>query len=138
MDLDAVRIRTIIEGCELFRGFDGSQIGILIKNADIKRFSEGVIVYAKGEESQNTFCLIVSGSVNIVSDNGFVLEELGRNQIIGEIGTISPQHRRTVDVVAKEPTEVLEWNFLDIKESLPDLLKRLKDLAWKRISNWIG
>jgi len=33
---------------------------------------------------------------------------------------------------------VLEWNLPDIKESLPDLFKRLKDLAWKRISSWSG
>ena len=136
MDLEATK--TIKEECELFRGFDESQLGILIMNSHSKRFSEGDIVYARGEESQSTFCLIVSGSVNIVADSGYVLEELGINQIIGEIGAISPQHKRTVDVIAGEPTAVLEWNLLNIKESLPDLFIKLKDLAWKRISSWSG
>lgn len=43
----------------------------------------------------------------------------------------------TVSVRTAEATAVLEWQIRDIEDKLPELLERLKELAWKRVSNWL-
>jgi len=62
-----------------------------------------------------------------------VVRELGPGEMIGEVGTVSPQGKRTVTLTVVEPTEVMEWRIADVEETLPELLNRLKDLAWKRL-----
>jgi hypothetical protein len=61
---------------------------------------------------------------------------MGSGEVIGEVGATSPQSKRTVTVKTIEPTEILEWNIKTIQNRLPDLMKTLKELAWKHISNY--
>ena len=58
------------------------------------------------------------------------------HHIIGEIGATSPQQKRTITLKAGKHTEVLEWRIDEIAEQLPELSERLKDLAWRRVSDW--
>ena len=134
MDLDVMR--TALKGCELFEGLDEGQMGLLIMRANSREFSAGETVYERGEDSGGTFALISSGRINVVAKNGFVLNELGAGEIIGEVGVISQHDKRTVTITTIEPTEILEWQIKDVEERSPELLKRLKDLAWKRIKYW--
>ena len=39
------------------------------------------------------------------------------------------QQRRSADVIALEPTSILEWRFGDIKDKAPALMKELQKLA---------
>jgi len=39
------------------------------------------------------------------------------------------------DLQEKVKTQ-LEWHIKDVEERSPELLKRLKDLAWKRMKYW--
>jgi hypothetical protein len=48
---------------------------------------------------------------------------------MGEIGVMGMQHRRSADVIALEPTSILEWRFGAIKDKAPDLMKELQKLA---------
>ena len=134
MDSDAMR--TALKGCELFKGLDEGQMDLLIMRANSREFSAGETVYEKGEESGGTFALIGSGRINVVAKNSFVLKELGAGEIIGEVGVLSQQDKRTVTIGAIEPTEILEWHIKDVEERFPELLQRLKDLAWKRMKYW--
>ena len=63
-------------------------------------------------------------------------QELGVGEVIGEIALSDPHHIRTVNVIAKEPTLVLEWNVNHIKGKIPVLWKKLLKLAWKNIRNY--
>ena len=96
-------------------------------------FPPGDTIYRKGDEAGGKVGLIVSGVVHVVAENGYVLTELGTGEIIGEVGTISREGKRTVTLMVIEPAEIIEWNIKDIEGASPELIKRLKDLAWKRL-----
>lgn len=135
--MDFIIVRTAIQGSKVFEGLDQAHLGLMLMIADIKDFSSGEIIYSKGEESEGVFGLIVSGRVGVVAESGQVLKELGGGEVIGEVGTISPQQRRTLTVKTTEPTTMLEWQIRDIQDKLPELVDRLKDVAWRRIASWL-
>jgi CRP-like cAMP-binding protein len=134
--MDKTEVQAALKACDVFNNFEGKQLGLLIESAQSRRFPKDEDIYKKGSESFGTFCLIISGNVEIVSENGQILQSMGPNEVIGEIGIISPQRKRTVTVRATEPIEALEWDFKSIEDNFPELLKRLKDLGWKRLANW--
>ncbi|MBC8177851.1 MAG: cyclic nucleotide-binding domain-containing protein [Desulfobacteraceae bacterium] len=134
MDLDIVK--TALKRCELFEGLDEGQMGVLVMRASSREFCAGETVYERGDDSGGTFALIGSGKISVVAQNGFVLNELGVGEIIGEVGVITQQDKRTVTIKTIEPTEILEWHVKDVEEGSPEFLKRLKELAWKRMKYW--
>ena len=134
--MDKTVAQTALKACEVFNNFGEDQLSLLIESGQARQFSKGEDIYKKGSESHGSFCLIVSGGVEIVSENGQILQRMGANEVIGEVGTISPQNKRTITVRATEPVEALEWDLASIEDNFPELLKRLKDLAWKRVTNW--
>jgi len=134
MDLDIVK--TALKRCELFEGLDEGQMGVLVMRASSREFSAGETVYERGDDSGGTFALIGSGKISVVAQNGFVLNDLGVGEIIGEVGVITQQDKRTVTIKTIEPTEILEWHVKDVEEGSPEFLKRLKELAWKRMKYW--
>ena len=134
MDIDV--IRDALKGNDLFKGLDQILLEVLIAKAGSRQFSAGETVYQKGEDTGGSIALIISGTVNVEAENGYVLNELGTGEVIGEVGTITQEGKRTVTITTVEPTEIIEWYIQDIEESAPELLKRLKDLAWKRIKYW--
>ncbi len=135
--MDFNTVRSAITRSSVFRGLDQAQLGMLLMSASAREFSSGEEIYSKGEESEGSFALIVSGRVSVVAESGQILKELGAGEVIGEVGIISPQQRRTVTVRTIQPTVALEWQLRDIEEKLPELVKTLKDLAWKRVSDWL-
>ena len=134
MDLDIVK--TALKRCELFEGLDEGQMGVLVMRASSREFSAGETVYERGDDSGGTFALIGSGKISVVAQYGFVLNDLGVGEIIGEVGVITQQDKRTVTIKTIEPTEILEWHVKDVEEGSPEFLKRLKELAWKRMKYW--
>ena len=134
--METDQIRKALNKNSLFDGFDEAQLGILIENARVRHFAEDTTIYKKGEEASGTFCLMVTGKANIISDSGQVLQTFGPNEIIGEIGTISPQHRRTMTITAKTSVDLVEWDLKAIENELPELFPRLRDLARKRAMKW--
>jgi len=134
--MELEEMRGALEQCKLFEGFDESQYMILAEGGRQETYAEGDTIYAKGSDSNRTFGLIISGEAEVLSERGMCLGTLGPGQIIGEIGAMSPQQKRTITLRAGKPMAILEWDVGDITERLPELIKRLKDLAWKRISDW--
>ena len=134
MDVDSVK--TALQLCELFTSLDESDLDVLMKNGEVKQLPRGKILYMKGAKSDDTFCLIVSGSMNVVAKDGHVVKEIGESEVLGEVALSNPYQIRTVTVIAKEPTEILEWNINHIKEKIPGLWKKLLKLAWKKMSDY--
>ena len=130
--MDAESIRNVAKGSELFKDLDPSVVKAFIDRGHIRLFSPGEAIYRKGESASGTIGLIASGNVQVVAESGYVVRELGPGKMIGEVGIVSPQGKRTVTLTVAEPTEVMEWQIADVGKILPELLKRLKDLAWKR------
>jgi CRP-like cAMP-binding protein len=77
--------------------------------------------------------LIIMGKVQLVAENGFVVRELGAGEMIGEVGTVNREGKRTVTLTAIEPTEIIDWHIDDLEGISPEFINRLKDLAWKRL-----
>ena len=75
--------------------------------------------------------------VGDVYGHGQVIRGMGRGEVLGEIGVTSLQQKRSLTVNAITPTELLEWNVNDIKKVVPHLMQKLKNLAWKNISNYM-
>jgi CRP-like cAMP-binding protein len=134
--MEVNEIRKALSKCSIFDGFDDAQLDFLITNARVRHFAEETTIYAKGEEASEAFCLMVSGKAKIISDSGQILQIFGPNEIIGEIGTISPQRRRTITLGAATAVALLEWDLKTIEKELPELFPRLRDLARKRTLKW--
>jgi len=134
--MDITTVHQAIRRCEIFGGLDEAHIDFLVKNGQPKNFPEGSTIYQKGEPADGTFCLLVSGNVNIISERSEELYSIGAGSILGEIGTISPQTKRTITVRAAVPVEVVEWDFEEIEKELPELFEKLRDLARERTLNW--
>lgn len=127
---------TLLKDCKLFTDLDDSSVDTLVFLAYTKQFPEGEIIYRKGENSNDTFGMIVSGSVNLIAKDGHVFKNVGSKEIIGEIALSDPNHKRTVTVTTAEPTEIFEWDVKHIKEKFPDIWKKLVKLAWEHISDY--
>lgn len=134
MDIDVMR--TAMVNCELFSGLNQNDLGGLMMSGNARGFLDDETIYSKGDEAAGAFALIASGKVEAVAENGFVVTEMNVGEVIGEVGIISQQGKRTVTVKAVGPTELVEWNIENIQESNPDFVKKLKELAWKRLKNW--
>ena len=134
--MDAQTLKTILRKNELFHTLSDEELDILIENGNIREFPRGKIIYMKGEKSNDTFCLLLTGSVNVVASGGNILKEMGNGEVLGEIALSDPHHIRTVNVIAKESTLALEWNVNHIKDKIPVLWKKLLKLAWKNIRNY--
>jgi len=131
--MDIKEIQNAFSKCEVFKGLDPALVGLLIMTGNPASHAEGESIYSKGDPAGGTFALVVSGKVSAVAQSGFAVNELGVGEIIGEVGTISQQGQRTITLKAMEPTRILKWNMGEIREKSPELLAKLKDLAWKRI-----
>ena len=131
--MDINEVRDVFGKCAVFEGLDDSLLGLLLLTAKPVSFAEGETIYEKGEDSGGTFALIASGKANAISQSGVVVNELCTGEIIGEVGTISQQGQRTITIKALTPTRILEWDIEEVREKSPELITKLKDLAWKRI-----
>ena len=134
--MDVSIMQKALKECPLFRDMDDGQMGLLAMNAEVEEFEAGEIVYRRGDDADGSFALIVHGKVEATTQQDYVLKTLGSGEIIGEVGTISQQGKRTVTLKTVEPTALLRWKMDDIGKTSPGLLKKLKDLAWRRIKDF--
>ncbi len=129
-------MKALVRQCKLFQGLNETELDILVANSQMRKISRGKILYRKGEKSNDTFCLLISGGVNIVAKDGRIVKELGPGEIIGEVALSNPYQTRTVSVIAKDPIEILEWNVNHIKGKIPALWKKLLKLAWEHMRDY--
>ena len=134
--MDLVGLKASLQLCELFVTLDNDELDVLIAHGTIEELPRGKILYMKGAKSDNTFCFLYSGAVNIVAKDGHVVKEIPEGKVLGEVALSNPHQIRTVTVITKEPTEIIVWDAKTIKEKIPALWKKLLKLAWKNISEY--
>ena len=134
--MDFSIVQKALKDCSLFRGLDQGQLGLLAMNGVAREFAAEDMVYRQGDDADGSFALIVSGRLEATTQQGYVLKTLSSGEIIGEVGTISQQGKRTVTLRATEPVTLIQWKIQDIDNTSPSLLKKLKDLAWRRIKDF--
>ena len=128
--------KALVRQCKLFQGFDEAELDILVAHSQLRQVPRGKLLYRKGEQSNDTFCLLISGKVDIVAKDGHVVKELSAGEVIGEIALSNPYKTRTVSVITKDPVEFLEWNINHIKTKIPSLWKKLLKLAWEHMQSY--
>jgi CRP-like cAMP-binding protein len=134
--MEASEIKDIAKKCEIFDTLDDEELDLLLFYGELKDFASGATIYKTGETAEGTFCLILSGAVEIVAQDGCRIRKMGPGEIIGEIGATSPQNKRTVTVRSLEPALLLEWEIKHIGTRWPAILKKLKDQAWKHLARY--
>lgn len=134
--METAAIKDIAKKCEIFKTLDDEEIDLLLFYGEYKEFTSGATLYKTGEAAEGTFCLILSGGIEIVTETGRAIRKMGKGQIIGEIGATSPQHKRTVSARAMEPSSLLEWDIKYLKNRWPSLMKKLKEQAWKHLAQY--
>jgi CRP-like cAMP-binding protein len=134
--MEASELKSIARKCEIFENLDDEEFDLLLFYGEQTRFPPGAPIYKTGQTAEGTFCLILSGRIEIVTETGRVIRKMGEGEIIGEIGATSPQNKRTVTARAVEPSLLLEWDIKYIQNRWPALLKRLKEQAWKRLAQY--
>ena len=134
--MEASEIKDIAKKCEIFKTLDEDEFDLLLFYGEMKDSASGATIYKTGETAEGTFCLILSGAVEIVTQTDRWIRKMGPSEIIGEIGATSPQNKRTVTVRTLEPTSLLEWEIKHIGTRWPALLKKLKDQAWKHLAQY--
>ena len=122
--------KAIVRQCQLFQELSDADLEILVAHSQMREVPRGKILYRKDEKSNDTFCLIISGKVDIVGREGRVVKVVGPGEVIGEIALSNPYKTRTANVITKEPVELLEWNIKHVKDKIPGLWKKLLKLAW--------
>ena len=134
--METSELKVIARKCEMFQSLDGDELDLLLFYGEQKEFASGHTIYSSGEPAEGNFCLILSGRIEIITENGRVIRKMGRGEVIGEIGVTSPQSKRTVTARTAEPTLLLEWNVKYVKNHWPVVLKKLKDQAWKHLATY--
>jgi CRP-like cAMP-binding protein len=134
--MERSEIKDMVRKSEIFSILDDDELDLLLYYGDQKRFPSGETIYRSGEAAQGTFCLILSGTIEIVTEADRLIRKMGAGEVIGEIGVTSPQSKRTVTARTAEPTSLLEWHVGYIKDHWPGIMKKLKDKAWKHLANY--
>jgi CRP-like cAMP-binding protein len=134
--MDMVGLKASLQLCELFLTLTDEEFDLLIAHGTVEELPRGKILYMKGAKSDNTFCFLNSGAVNVVAKDGHVVKEIPEGKVLGEVALSDPNQIRTVTVITKEPSEIMVWNVETIKEKIPALWKKLLKLAWKTISEY--
>ena len=134
--MESVDLLANIEQCELFQDLERDDLQLLLHYGRLRMFKRDEMMYKKDEHAEGTFCLVLSGKVGILAANEQLIKEIEKGEILGEIGVVSPLKRRTATVKTLQPTETFEWNVELIGAQVPDLVERLKALAWKNVSSY--
>jgi CRP-like cAMP-binding protein len=119
--MNLIELKNELQLCELFLTLNDEELELLISHGTIEQLPRGKILYMKGAKSDNTFCYLISGAVNIVAKDGSVVKEISEGKVLGEVALSDPNQVRTVTVITKEASEILVWNAQAIKEDIPAL-----------------
>jgi CRP-like cAMP-binding protein len=123
--MDIQSVLRVLQKSILSKELTDIQIQELLLFATPKSFAKGDVVYTRGGTSDNTFCLILSGSVHIIDKEKGLVAVRKSGEVIGELALFVPGHQRTFSVQAMEPVELLEWNIQFLGKLLPILKQKL-------------
>jgi CRP-like cAMP-binding protein len=127
--------KQILIQCPGLSELDELSQAFLLRHGDEMIFNAGEIIYAEGAELDDSFCILLSGSV-AVEKGGKVVAESARNHVFGDMAYFSPRHKRSATVRVTSPQAAV------LKISLPSgslgsppyasLKKHLALQPWKR------
>ncbi|MFO7548491.1 MAG: cyclic nucleotide-binding domain-containing protein [Acidimicrobiia bacterium] len=125
----------------LMRALDDRQLNSLASVARRRRFDPGEHLIREGTAGALAMFVVLEGKVGVKKGEQLIAE-FGPGAHVGEVAVLGPEdQRRTADVVAIEPTTVLQltkWDIFPVLKTNPDAaLAVISDLA-KRLSDATG
>ena len=133
---DMQQLTSVLAGYAMFQSLDDNEIRSVVTLLKLREYQPGEIVIQKGESGKNLF-IIVSGKVEVIDEQGVVLDTMESEDVFGEMSLISGDPvNATIKVL--ETTRVL---YLDGKEFIlmlrkyPPLQMYFARLLSKRLSN---
>ncbi|CAN5473883.1 hypothetical protein BH09SUM1_BH09SUM1_09650 [soil metagenome] len=137
MEFDVAR--DAFRNSQIFREINPDISAILLMHAECRRFTASHVVYRGHENSDQTFMLLVTGLMKVVDESGAAVAEIHPGELFGEIGVVSPQHKRLATVAAAEISETLIWTMPALAKTIADaILPILEQIAWTRITRLMG
>ncbi|MBF0240955.1 MAG: cyclic nucleotide-binding domain-containing protein [Desulfamplus sp.] len=133
---DMNQLTNLLSGYAMFQSLDDSEIKSIVERLQFREYQSGEVVIQKGEPGKNLF-IIVSGKVEVVDEQGTLLDTMGGEDVFGEMSLISGDPvNATIKVV--EITRVLYLNgkeFISMLRTYPALQMYFARLLSKRLSN---
>ncbi len=120
---------------ETFNNLSEDDLVDLANLLDIQSYSEGSVILQKGDQGRN-LCIILSGRVAVVDEDGITLGEIGSGEIFGEVSLLSGD-RVTSTVIAKGQSRLgllSRKNFNHLLKMYPVLQVFFYKLQAKRIT----
>ncbi|MBF0413539.1 MAG: cyclic nucleotide-binding domain-containing protein [Desulfamplus sp.] len=133
---DTNQLTSLLSGYSMFQSLDDNEIKNIVERLKLKEYNPGEVVIQKGEHGKNLF-IIVSGKVEVIDDQGVVLDTMGSEDVFGEMSLISGDTvNATIKVV--ETAKLLYLNgkeFISMLRMYPALQMYFARLLSKRLSN---
>lgn len=111
----------------LLRALDESQLESLAGIAKERNLAPGDVLIREGDEGALAMYIVIDGKVE-VRKRGNPLTILGPGQHLGEMSLLSPESPRSAEVVAIEPTTVLQlasWDFFPFLDTSPAMARAI-------------
>lgn len=127
--MDAKALKRVPLFSELGRG----QRKVVARHADQVDIDAGTAIMAKGQLAYEMF-VIVSGTADVLDEDGQVIARLGPGDVVGEIGVLKT-HKRTADVVASSPLRAIVLygpEFTALEKQVPEVFAALTSLVRQR------
>ena len=122
-----------------FKYLPPEAIDILLNLGEMKDYESGSVIYEESSPS-NSLGIVIQGEVEAFTQ-GNVIRSMGKGEIIGEIGVLSPGTNRTLSVRAKQKSLLCEipndimWKYFSHNFILAVEFERL---AHERLSHFKG
>jgi len=106
--MDYNHVKSILIECPSLAGLDEVSQAFLLRHGEELTFDAGDIIYSQGDELDDSFCVLLAGSVAVEQD-GRELRAYSTSQVFGDMAYFSSLHRRNATVRATSPhTSVLK------------------------------
>ncbi|MBF0573425.1 MAG: cyclic nucleotide-binding domain-containing protein [Desulfamplus sp.] len=133
---DMNQLTSLLSGYSMFQSLEDNEIKNIVERLKLREYQPDEVVIKKGEPGKNLF-IIVSGKVEVIDDQGVVLDTMGSEDVFGEMSLMSGDPvNATIKVV--ENSKLLYLNgkeFLSMLRIYPALQMYFARLLSKRVSN---
>ena len=127
--MEPTNLLKTLKACPFFANLYESDLHLLIHYGKLNMFAEGKMIYKSGEQSMDMFFMILSGEVSIMTENGEVLQNMGRGELVSDLDVSLLMEGRRGIIQAVKPTEIFEWYIGVIKKHLPAFVKHLTEAS---------
>lgn len=112
----------MLEKIEFFQGLDTRELKALEAGAETRKYSKGVIIFGRGDQS-DYLCVLLSGLVQAYIDDQhgkkIIVNIIGPGELFGELAMFS-EDSRSANIVSVEPCEVLILQRKDVMQAIDE------------------